>query len=111
MPFIVSSVCLFFSCSSVALCAVWRRVYTIVSLLICLLAFFLGVVVLFLFLAFHLRVALQLSFFFMYFFLSFRFGVTLQLCFVLACFLCCFLFARLTITHFCFFLSFELSGS
>ena len=82
----------------------------IVSLSSFLLAFFLCVICLFLFLSFRWGVALQRSFCISVF-LSFRLGVTLQRCFVLAVFLCCFLLAQLVIIHFFFFLSSVLPGS
>ena len=82
----------------------------IVSLSSFLLAFFLGVICLFLFLSLRLGVASQRSFCISVF-VSFRLGVTLQLCFVLAVFLCCFLLARLVIIHLFVYLSSVLSGS
>ena len=75
-----------------------------------LLAFFLCVICLLLFLSFRLGVAVQRSFC-IFVFLSFRLGVTLQLWFVIAVFLCCFLLARLVIIHLFFFLSSVLTGS
>ena len=75
-----------------------------------ILAFFLCVICLFLFLSFRLGVALQRSFCISVF-LSFRLGVALQRCFVLAVFLCCFLLAQLVIIHLFFFLSSVLPGA
>ena len=63
-----------------------------------LLAFFLCVISVLLFLSFRLGVTLQRSFCISVL-LSFRLGATLQLCFVLAVFLCFFLSARLVIIH------------
>ena len=75
---------------------VYLRGAQTLSVLNLILAIFLGVICLFLFLSFRLGVAVQRSFC-MSVFLSFRLGVTLQLCFVLAFFLCCFLLAGLVI--------------
>ena len=70
----------------------------IVSLSSFLLAFFLCVICLFLFLSFRLGVVLQRPCCNSVF-LAFRLFVSLQLCFVLAVFLCCFLLARLVVIH------------